>query len=209
MYHSIRESQVLSRRAVALGGIAGLHLLVISLIASGLGNRLVELVADPIKVTAIAAQPIVRDAPPPPANPTLRRPETDLGPKPDMVIEGDPGPGALTAVPQQPPAPSQVDPRPGPAPPIRLIGRNQLPNTSDFYPPALIRQGVEGAAVVRVCVDEKGSRRGEPAVEQSSGNARLDAGAIGVARAGQYARAMQGDTPVPVCHRIRIGFNLK
>jgi TonB family protein len=102
-----------------------------------------------------------------------------------------------------------VDSRPGPPPPIRLIGRNQLPNTSDFYPPALIRQGVEGAAVVRVCVDEKGSRRGEPAVEQSSGNARLDAGAIGVARAGQYARAMQGDTPVPVCHRIRIGFNLK
>jgi TonB family protein len=208
MYHSIRQSQVLSRRAVVLGGIAGLHIVVISLIASGLGTRLAQLVDPPMKVGYVVDEVIPWEPPPPVDAPTLEAPATDLGPPPVVNVDFDPGATALTAPPLTP-VPPRVESRPGPPPPVRLVGRNQLPNTSDFYPPALIRQGVEGAAVVRVCVDEKGVRRGEPVVEQSSGNTRLDEGAIGVARAGQYAHAVQGDTPVPVCHRIRIGFNLK
>jgi len=208
MHYSIRESRVVSRQAVVLGGIVGLHLLVISLIASGLGARLAQLVDPPIKVSYFDDEVIPREPPPAVDGPTLRAPTTDLGPPPVVNVDFDPGATALTA-PPQPPAAPHVNERPAPPPPVRLIGRNQLPNTSDFYPPGLIRKGIEGAAIVRICVDEKGIRRGEPAVEQTSGNARLDEAAVGVARAGQYARAVQGDAPVPVCHRIRIGFTLK
>jgi hypothetical protein len=43
-------------------------------------------------------------------------------------------------------------------------------------------------------------------VTQSSGDARLDKGAIGVARDGRYARAMRGDAYVPNCYGFRIIF---
>ena len=73
-----------------------------------------------------------------------------------------------------------------------------MPDTQEYYPPALIREGIEGAAYVRVCAwMRRGTRRGEPTLEQSSGNAQLDVGALNVARHGRYARAVQGSTPVP------------
>jgi len=208
MYHSIRESQVVSRRAVVLGGIVGSHLLVISLIASGLGQRLPQLLDPPIKARYIVDEGPPREPPPPVDGPTLKEPTPDLGPRPDVNVDFDPGDTALTA-PPQPPAPPQVDTRPAPPPPIRLIGRNSLPNTADYYLPDMIRQSIEGAAIVQVCVDGNGVRRGEPTVEQTSGNARLDEAAIRVALAGQYARAVQGTVPVGVCHRFHIGFSLK
>ena len=90
-----------------------------------------------------------------------------------------------------------------------MIGQNSLPNTEDFYPPDLRRQGIEGAANVRVCVDTKGVRQGEPTVELSSGNPRLDEGALKIARAGKYARATQGEMPVATCYRFHIGFHMK
>ena len=84
-----------------------------------------------------------------------------------------------------------------------------MPDTQEYYPPAVIRDGIEGAAYVRVCVDERGTRRGEPTLEQSSGNAQLDVGALNVARHGRYARAVQGSTPVPNCYRFRIAFKIR
>jgi TonB family protein len=208
MYHSIGGSQALSRRAVALGSIVALHLLVISLIASGLGKQLAQLMAPPLEVSSVVKETIPREEPPPPVDPRLYVPKTDPVPEPVFRFDTDQGPTALTAVPE-PPAPPPVDTRPAPPQPIRLIGRNRLPNTEDFYPPSLIRQGIEGAAIVQACVDGNGVRRGEPTIEQTSGNAQLDEAAIRVARAGQFARAVRGDTPVPVCHRFHIGFNLK
>ena len=89
------------------------------------------------------------------------------------------------------------------------MGKNWLPNSQDYYPPDLIRSGVQGNAQLRVCVDEAGHLSGPPVVEQTSGNARLDQGALNVVRAGRYARAVRGDTPVPNCYEFRIVFSLK
>jgi len=208
MYYSIGGSQALSRRAMMLGGIVGLHLVVISLIASGLGNRLAQLVAEPIKVSYFDDKTITREPPPPLRDPALTPQKVDPWVPPDVVIRGTEC-DSCVILPPQPPDPPKVDPRPAPPQPIRLIGRNKLPNTDDFYPPGLIREGIEGAAIVQACVDGNGVRRGEPTVEQTSGDVRLDEAAIRVARAGKFARAMQGDTPVPVCHRFHIGFTLK
>jgi TonB family protein len=95
-----------------------------------------------------------------------------------------------------------------PMPPVRQIGSNQLPNTADFYPPDYVRQRIEGATNLRVCVDERGVRQGEPAIEASSGHPRLDVAALEMARHGRYARAVRGDTPVGSCYRFRIVFQI-
>jgi TonB family protein len=92
--------------------------------------------------------------------------------------------------------------------PIRPLGANQLPNTEDYYPPDLRRLEVQGATNVRVCVDAQGVRQGEPVIEESSGNARLDLGALNIARHGRYARSVQGTTPVGNCFRFRIAFKI-
>ena len=92
--------------------------------------------------------------------------------------------------------------------PIRQIGSNVLPNSVDFYPPSLIRENVQGATNMRVCVDAQGVRQGEATIEQTSGNALLDRAALEMARHGRYARAMQGDTPVGNCYRFRITFRI-
>jgi TonB family protein len=96
-----------------------------------------------------------------------------------------------------------------PPPPVRMLGTNQLPDAEEFYPPELRRLGVEGASYVRVCVDRAGVRQGDPRIEQSSGNARLDEGAVNVARHGRYARSVQGDAPVPNCYHFRIVFRMR
>ena len=60
---------------------------------------------------------------------------------------------------------------------------------------------------MQVCVDARGNRRGEPALQQTSGDAELDAAALNVARHGRYARALQGEQPVPTCFNFRIVFH--
>jgi TonB family protein len=207
MSHYLHESQGLSRRTVALAGIVGLHMLIIYLFATGLVMRIVPV--PPQDITATVER-VVREPPafpPPHTDVTLTKVTfTDVTkvPRIDLAPE-DPPLGGIDLPPLQlPPDPPRI-----PEDPIRVVGQNRLPNTDEYYPPGLIREGIQGAAIVRSCVDEKGNLRGDPMVEQSSGNARLDNSALSVARAGHYARSVRGTTPVPNCFRIRIGFQLR
>jgi TonB family protein len=93
-------------------------------------------------------------------------------------------------------------------PPIRLVGRNVLPNTDNYYPASEIRAEHEGSAEVQSCVDVNGRLDGLPTIQASSGRAPLDTAAIRLARDGKYARAMRGDTPVANCYRFRVTFTL-
>jgi outer membrane biosynthesis protein TonB len=122
---------------------------------------------------------------PPAVSPAQVEPEIQTGPQP----------GALTtaAIP----------------PDIRVMGRNVLPSTVDYYPPGKRRAGIEGASYVRVCVDAHGLRHGEPQLERSSGDVDLDGSALNMARHGRYARSLQGDVPVPNCYHFRIVFQIK
>jgi TonB family protein len=87
-----------------------------------------------------------------------------------------------------------------------MLGRNVLPDSEDYYPPERRRLGIEGAALVRVCVDARGTRSGEPLIEESSQDAQLDAAALNVARHGRYVRSEQGGVAVPNCYRFHIVF---
>jgi outer membrane biosynthesis protein TonB len=206
MRYHFADGHFLSHRAMAAGGILALHVLVAYLLLTSLIQP-PEIPLPPMKVvftpTATPVDPVklVPDFRPAQPHGPIPQPDQPRVAAPEPQIPADPGPlrpetgseGTAAAVPG----------------PIRLIGRNQLPDTQEYYPAELRRLGVEGATNVRVCVNEAGVRQGEPFIEVSSGNPRLDAGAVNVARHGHYARSVQGDTPVGNCFRFRINFQMK
>lgn len=211
MSHYFPESAGMPRRTLAGTGIVALHVLFVYLLATALGHKTLAIQIPPVQSV------VIDDLRQPPTPPPLSDPKLDpnfidttpLQPPPWTDPQKDPpAERLLTHVgdevlpPPQPPVVKEVQS-------VRLLGQNRLPNSEEFYPPDLRRQGIEGATTVRVCVDEKGVRSGNPVVELSSGNARLDEGALKVARSGRYARSVQGITPVPNCFRFHIGFQIK
>ncbi len=86
-----------------------------------------------------------------------------------------------------------------------------FPNTADFYPSLSVHLGEEGMSTVRVCVDRKGKLIADPTTVKSSGSARLDEGALRLARAGSghYRATTEDDQPVNSCYPLGIRFQLK
>jgi protein TonB len=191
-----------------MAGIIGFHVVLVYLLASGLGATVMNYVSPPIDVLPLEEQKEV-DVPPPPPPPILEA-MTKIDAVPPIVdVDVAPdGPPLLTRTITDPPpvTPPPVVAKPEP---IRLVGKNVLPSSEDYYPPTARRDGAEGAANVQVCVDERGKRQGEPVVTQSSGDARLDKGAIALARDGRYARSMRGDAYVPNCFGFRVIFTMQ
>jgi len=205
MAYQFAESEFLSRRAIAAATIIALHVLVAYLLATGLMRTIVALPGPPM--VGVVIDPVKR--PPPPPLPVIE--PNHLNPLiepiiPPLVNRDDLPESARTI--SEPTEPERI---PGGAAldPIRVIGKHQLPDSEDYYPADLRRLGVQGATTVRVCVDESGARRGDPAIEKSSGNVGLDMGAANIARHGRYARSVRGDTPVANCYRFRIVFEMK
>ena len=203
MAYHFAHSEILPRRTLAAGGIVLLHLLVIYLLATALMPALA-----PAVPRALVAYFVPKPTPVVPTPnltaPNLRGPTRRIEPLPVMPLTVPPEAEPVTA-------PPVVDPQPGPGAavttePVRVVGRNVLPNSEDYYPADRRRQGIEGAALVRVCVDARGVRAGEPLIEASSQDAELDAAAVNVARHGRYARSEQGGEAVPNCYRFHITF---
>jgi TonB family protein len=204
-YHFL-PGNLLSRRALAFSGVAAFHVLVAYLLLTALvqpappardGGTTVTFTPEPVRAPTVDPhvdlRPNVVDQPRIPEQPQL-----------DLVPPVDPSPPAAVAVSEPPGGPAAV---PGPLP-VRLLGTNQLPNAEEYYPPDMIRQGVQGAANVRLCVDAQGRLLGNPTIEESSGYPQLDRGALNVVRHGRYARSMQGDIAVGNCFRYRIAFKI-
>lgn len=206
MAYDYAPFEVLPRRAVAAAGILALHVLVAYLLVTGLMRTILPVVA-PSLVGTVTIEDRPQATPPPLARLELTRTIVAAPQVPPL-----PGPPPAAA---QSPADTESEVQSGaqtdalPLPQVRMLGTNQLPDAEEFYPPELRRLGVEGATYVRVCVDRAGVRQGEPRIEQSSGNARLDEGAVNVARHGRYARSVQGEAPVPNCYHFRIVFRMR
>jgi periplasmic protein TonB len=201
-------SPALSQRAIVLAAIIAFHVLLLIALSNGLARTTLQRVLEPIDATVIDKPTRTEEPPPAPPPPEFTPPrQIDLGPPPDVYIaEAEVGPTITAPVTPDPVPIAPPQPR---VEPIRLVGRNVLPNTEDYYPPTERRNGVEGATNVEVCVNERGKRVGDPRVTQSSGNARFDKAALDVARAGRYARAARGEAFVPNCYGFRIIFTMK
>jgi periplasmic protein TonB len=200
-------SPALSQRAIVLAVIVAFHVLLVYALASGLARSALNVIAPPIELIPVPEVPddVVPPEPPPPNLERMRPLEMPMPEGPtDPPDNGD----RLYARPAEPVPVAPAQPPVVVEEPVRLVGRHQLPNTEDYYPAPERRAEVEGAANVRVCVDERGKRQGEPTVTQSSGNARFDEAALDVVRDGRYARATRGTAFVPNCYGFRVVFKM-
>jgi len=206
--HVRHDSQYATRRATIFAAILGLHVLVLWVVASGLARRIVETVAPPIQ-TDIIEEVQERDTTPPPPPPEFERPPVEV-PPPDVAID-IPVETQSTAITDVTDKPVPRAPPPPPAPKNvkkASLGKN-FPNSEDYYPAAAKRLGEEGSPTVKVCIGPNGKLTEEPTIAASSGNARLDEGAIKLAKAGRYVAGSVDGVPSTDCLSFRVKFELK
>jgi periplasmic protein TonB len=198
-----------SRRTTVILLIVGLHVLVICVLAAGIeAPKLLK--ANPPRIEVSFLPKPAPPAPQIPVHPTLslvgiHRPTP---PEPAMPTEPTVTRGQVTEAPPMRPA----DP-PSSRPVNRVLGGPGVgfPNTDDFYPDASRRLGEKGTTTVNVCVDGAGRVIGKPTIDQSSGSARLDEGALRLARAGSghYRTTTEDGHPVSACYPFRVRFQLR
>jgi len=203
----------LSRRTIVLLLILALHVLLIYCLANGLARRIVAEIVQPIHLALIEPQP--HDVPPRLPLPTLRlptlvHPRIEVPPV-DMRVVAAADPGTIDLPPIAPPRqPAQQRTT---APVNRVLGGPgaDFPNTDDYYPSTSRRLDEAGASLVQVCVDGRGRLTSSPEILQSSGSARLDAGAIRLAKAGSghYRPTTEDGRAIASCYAFRIRFKLR
>jgi len=205
------DSTFFSRRTTALVLIIGLHAAVIYAFATGLTHRIVDVIPASMQTTFLQDPQPRDDPPPPPPRVKLTPQRIDIiTTTPKIVIDEPPEIRAIREV---------VAPSPDPGPPevevavSRVLGGpgKGFPNSDDYYPPAARRLDEQGSATVQVCVDKEGRLTANPTVTQSSGSARLDAGALKLAKAasGHYRPTTENGLAVSSCYGYRIKFDLR
>ena len=200
------DSSFFSRRTTAVLLIVCLHGLLICGLAVGLGPIIHAMPPD-ISATVL----------PGPSKPEGSARSSDASPEFTPIHERPPE-VPLIPIPDASPirevATESLFPPAAPAQPVNRFpggpGKG-FPTTNDYYPPAAIRLRETGSAAVQVCVDARGRLTTDPIIAQSSGSARLDEGALRVARAGtgHYRATTEDGRPVSSCYSCRIRFELR
>jgi len=209
----VQDSNFFTRRTIVLFAIIGLHVFIAWALATGLARRAIELVAPPIQ-TEVVEEVQKKDEPPPPPPPQMERPPVEI-PPPDVAIEV-PVETQTTAIQDVTDKPVPRAPPPPPAPVAKKVVVNArpgkgFPTAEEFYPPASKRLGEEGSANVHVCVGPNGKITEDPTLAQTSGSARLDDGAVKLAKAasGHYQPATEDGVPTTQCMVFKIKFELR
>jgi protein TonB len=197
-----------SRRTSVLLLILGLHALLIYGFATGLAQRVIQVIPPTIQSSFEQVAP-THEPPPPLPPPTFTQPHETIALHELTLAETS----EENTIHEVEPEHSATPPTVAMKAPIRVLGGpgNGFPNTDDYYPPASIRLGEEGSASVRVCVDDKGRLAAAPTIADSSGSERLDEGALKLARAGSghYRATLEDGQPVSSCYAFRVRFVMK
>ena len=204
----VHDSQFMTRRGAVLVAIIALHVFIGWALATGLARRAIEVLAPPIQTT-IVEETKKEEAPPPPPPPQFERPPVEV-PPPDVTINM-PVEESTTAIRV---TNTPVVRAPPVAAPVRRTSAGPgkgFPSSDDFYPDASRRLDETGTTTVHVCVGPDGKITEEPTVARSSGSARLDGGAVKLARAGsgRYNPATEDGKPVPGCVNFNVKFTLR
>jgi TonB family protein len=204
-----------SRRSGTLFLVAGLHAALFYGLITTLSHT--RGLAIPPNLQNQVLKPVLPAKLPPPLPPGMevkgwvidvQKLVVDVPPKVDIetdvttqVVEKSPGPYS----PRAPEAPTHV---------VQQVAGGPgagFPDTADFYPSLSVHLGEEGMSTVRVCVDPKGKLIGDPTTVKSSGSARLDEGALKLARAGSghYRATTEDGQPVNSCYPFGVRFQMK
>jgi periplasmic protein TonB len=206
----VHDTRFFTTRTTVLFAIIALHLFIGWALATGLARKAIEVLAPPIQ-TDIVQEEKQKVEPPPPPPPEFQKPPVEV-PPPDVNVELPVETQQSNAITNVTTKHVEAPPRPA-APTTRTpVGPGKgFPNSEDYYPQASRRLEEQGMAVVNVCVEPNGKLSGEPSLAQSSGSARLDDGALKLAKAasGHYKPATEDGKPVAGCNRIGIRFQLR
>jgi periplasmic protein TonB len=209
--HPFAQGQ--SRRTATFILVAGLHIAVLyGFIA--VGTKVFQPKPIPPFQTSVIEPP--SKTPPPPIVPPKPITETlsmDPPDRPKYVDSDTADPPIVDDPPvvhDGPPSPPlTVDP-PGVH---RVMGGpgSGFPDTEDFYPSASKRIGEQGVVQVQVCVNPDGRLGADPTLAASSGFARLDEGALRLAKAasGHYRPSTEDGRAVSSCYPYKIRFRMK
>jgi periplasmic protein TonB len=203
------DSNFFSRRAIVLIAIIAFHILLGWVFASGLGSKVIQVLAPPIQ-TDIIEEVEERDTPPPPPPPEFERPPVEV-PPPEVTIDIPVDTAQSTAITDVTDRPVPMAPPPPPPPKAvkkPTLGKN-FPASEDYYPAASKRLGEEGSPTVKVCIGPNGKLTEDPTIATSSGSARLDEGAVKLAKAGRYVAGSVDGAPTTDCLNFRVKFELK
>ena len=198
-----------SRRSMTLILVVGLHIAVFYGLMTGLSGNFKRLIPSSF-VTRVLQEPHPQVLPPPPP-PTFSHGKVEVV-IPEFQFAREPDDGAEVVARQVTNPPESP-----PTPPTHVVNRvpggpgSGFPNTDDFYPSAAKRMEEQGAATVRVCVDVNGRLTTDPVTVQTSGSARLDAGALQLAKAGSghYRASTEDGRPIASCYPFRVRFQLR
>jgi protein TonB len=202
-YYPQQESSLLTKRGIIFLAIIVIHVLVIYAFASGLaksGKRYLQTILQ----TNIINQEKVKELPPPPPPVDLkeRPPIQVVAPEVSITIPVETAP-ITVAKPPPPPPPVVVRPPP-PGTPVQVTFR---PDISNYYPEAARREGQEGRAIIKICVNQLG-KIDSAEVATSSGFPELDEAAIKVAKAYRFKPATSEGKPVSSCPTLPVKFEL-
>lgn len=205
----VHDSQFMTRRGAVLVAIIALHAFIGWALATGLARRAIEVIAPPIQ-TNIVEEVKKDEAPPPPPPPQFERPPVELPPvdvQINVPVEAETTAIRVTNTPVVKAAPVAVA-----AVKKTPVGFGKgFPNSEDFYPDASKRLEEQGVVTVHTCVGPDGKITEEPSVAKTSGSARLDGGALKLAKAasGKYQPATEDGKPVPACVNFNVKFQLR
>jgi len=203
-----KSRKTVPQQLSGLGFVILLHILVIYIVASGLGKTAVEAVVGPIETKVIEeAKKPTEEAPPPP--PKIETPPPFV-PPPEVNIAAEPTDTTSTAIrqvsnvkapPPPPPAPTaEVAPRPDP----------RRPNTisDSAYPPQSKRLNEEGDVFLNLLVSEDG-RVSDVRVEKSSGYPRLDEAAVAQVKKWRYLPGTRDGKPAAMWKAVKVTWKIK
>jgi protein TonB len=199
--------KTIPQQLTGIGFVVALHVVVIYILASGLGKSIVEVALPPIETKVLEEEKAVEAEPPPP--PPKMETVPPYVPPPEFQIAAEP-----TAAPTQTITTTSA-PRPAPAPvaaaPVETVlpkSNPRRPNDKPDYPASERRAGHEGVVTLQLYVSETG-KVAEAKVQTSSGFPALDDAAVKQAlRSWRFTPGTKGGKPEPMWFAIQVRFSL-
>jgi TonB family protein len=199
-----------SRRSSTLFLVVSLHAALFYGVLTTLSHIHGSVVPAPLQ-NRLLENPRPLPLPPSLPAPQLNRPPLQV-PTSDFDVPREPDQsGVVTDVIRDPPPPLLPPPLPHAVKQVQGGPGVGFPNPDDFYPALARRMEEQGIVTVKVCVDVNGRLTSDPTTLQGTGSARLDEGALKLARAGSghYRATTEDGRPVNSCYPFRIRFQLK
>jgi protein TonB len=197
------DSGYMSRRVLAFVAIILVHAIVIWGFVSGFANQGARYVQTILETNIIQTEK-PKDLPPPP-------PPVDLKERPPVQVIA---PDINITIPVEAPPPpiTNVTTQAAPPPPRAIVPGTSVkvtfsPDPSDYYPEVSRRNGEEGRAVVKVCVNVAG-KVDSAEIANTTGHPLLDEAALKVARAMKFKPATSEGKPVASCPTLPVKFVL-